>query len=436
MTSLDSTIVYIAVPAMEKYFQTGIGYVTLVVVSYLIATTSTMIPSGNLATKFGKKRLYLLGFVVFTLSSLLIAISPNIIFAILFRGTEGIGAGILGTVGIPILLSIFPNEEHGRAIGINSIAWSIGALLGPVLGGVLVTFDWRYIFLMNLPVGIVATFLGYRRIPTDRGDKSIIINFKNILGFLLFIIPLTAGISFLNLSWIIAAGILSPIFAISQRGAALVPVSLLKKKSYPFLLTATSFQALSFFAVSYAMSVYLQSGAGISPFAAGTILAANPLASIIASPLGGYLFDKTQKGTLIMASGLLIQGSSVLMLSSLLGTNSLILLFIILFISGIGGTLFWTSSTVLAMDAGGEKNRSVASGTVFTLRNIALVIGLSSFPLFVAGTSGGVSALLTYQSGINILFPVRYYLASIGLLSYVSTIFVILYHIKIKSESS
>src|SRR5579875_3232645 len=112
--------------------------------------------------------------------------------AVIFRAVEGIGGGIMGTEGIPILLSAFPASEHGKAIGINSIAWSIGALVGPVLGGLLVTFDWRYIFLINIPIGLIAIILGLSNIPADSGDTLAKINLSNVIGFLLFIVPLTA----------------------------------------------------------------------------------------------------------------------------------------------------------------------------------------------------------------------------------------------------
>jgi MFS family permease len=434
MTSLDSTIVYLAVPAMASYFHTGLGYLTLVIVAYLIATTSTMVPSGGLATRFGKKRLYLIGFATFTLSSLIIAFSPNVLTAVIFRAVEGIGGGIMGTVGIPILLSAFPNSEHGKAIGINSIAWSVGALVGPVLGGLLVTFDWRYIFLINIPIGLFAIIMGLRNIPADSGDTLAKINLSNVIGFLVFIVPLTAGISFLNYYWLAAAFLLSPIFALTQKRAPLVPSSLLKNRSYSLLLAATSLQALSFFAVSYAMSVYLQTDVKLSPFTAGLVLAANPIASLVTSPLGGYIFDRTQKGVALMLIGLLTQGSCVFALSYAIVNPSVFLIFSILFLSGVGGTLFWTASTVIAVNEGGERSRSLASGTLFMLRNMALVIGLSSFPLFAAGSAGGVSILFKLQGSLNLLHPVRNYLLTIALLSYTSTAMVMLYRFLIRRK--
>ncbi|MEM3185537.1 MAG: MFS transporter [Conexivisphaerales archaeon] len=429
MTSLDSTIVYLAVPAMQKYFTAGIAYLTLVIVAYLISTTSTMIPSGSLATKFGKKNIYIIGFIIFTLSSLLIAVSPNIISAILFRAIEGVGAGIMGTVGIPILLAVFPQNEHGRAIGINSIAWSIGALLGPVLGGILVTFDWRYIFLINVPIGVTASTLGYYVIPGDTGNLTTKVSIKNMAGFLSLIVPLTVGISFLNYYWLLASLAMAPFFVLSQRGETLIPTKLLMKRSYIVLLISTSLQALSFFAVSYALSIYLQSDIGLIPLVTGIVLAANPIASLVTSPLSGYLFDRTRRGSEIMLAGLLVQGSSILILAYMIQNISVVYIFAILFVSGIGGTLFWTSSTVLAMNAGGESNRSIASGTIFTLRNIALVIGLTSFPLFIAGSGGGIASILTFQTDANIFLAVKYYLIAIALLSYISLGFTFLYRI-------
>jgi MFS family permease len=429
MTALDSTIVYLAVPAMESYFNTGIAYLTLVIVVYLIATTSTMIPSGSLATRYGRRNLYLGGFLLFTVSSLLIAISPGIILAVIFRALEGVGAGMMGTVGIPILLEVFPPEEHGKAIGINSVAWSIGALLGPVLGGFLVTIDWRYIFLVNIPIGVAALSLGSLRIPRDKGRAETEVNTFNVAGFLLFLVPLSAGISFLNPWWVLLAGVMLPLFAYSQLRAPLVPRGLLSNRRYVYLVVSTSLQTLAFFGVIYALSVYLQNDRGMNSFEAGIVLAANPVASIIASPIGGLIYDRLGRGTTIMLIGLAIQASSVLITSIQLQAVSLPVLGLLLFLSGVGGSLFWTPSTVLAMNVGGAENRSVASGTVFTLRNIALVVGLASFPVFIESSSPSkdVSILLTLQSGLHVLQAARLYLAVVGLLSLVSIIFILLF---------
>ncbi|WP_175266772.1 MFS transporter [Acidiplasma cupricumulans] len=108
------------------------------------------------------------GFSLFTASSLFVALSPGINFMIISRFFEGIGAGIMTATDIPIILNAFPQEERGRAVGINSISWSVGTLMGPLLGGFLVLFNWRYIFLINVPVGILAIFFAFKFIKKSK----------------------------------------------------------------------------------------------------------------------------------------------------------------------------------------------------------------------------------------------------------------------------
>ena len=112
MAALDTTVVYLALPSMGKFFSTSISYLTWVVAAYLIALIATLIPIAELIKRVNKKLVYLAGFLVFAFSSLFVALSPNILVAIVFRFIEGIGAGILTTAGIPILLDAFPPQER------------------------------------------------------------------------------------------------------------------------------------------------------------------------------------------------------------------------------------------------------------------------------------------------------------------------------------
>ncbi|MDG7043754.1 MAG: MFS transporter, partial [Nitrososphaerota archaeon] len=156
MAAIDSTIIFLAIPEIGQYFGIGISYLSLIIIIYLVAATAMMIPSISLAARFGKKTLYMTGFALFTVSSLLIVFSPNVLIVVILRAIEGAAAGIMGSLGIPILMDSFESGERGRAVGINAISWSIGTLVGPILGGFLVVIDWRLIFLINVPIGVFA----------------------------------------------------------------------------------------------------------------------------------------------------------------------------------------------------------------------------------------------------------------------------------------
>jgi MFS family permease len=432
MAAVDSTVVYLAIPAMERFFEAGISYLSLVVVAYLIASTAMMIPIGGVATKYGRRRVYLLGFLLYTLSSLLIALSPSIIVVIVLRAVQGVGAGIIGTQGIPILLSAFPPEERGKAVGINSTSWAVGTLVGPVLGGVLVAYDWRYVFLINVPIGSFAMILGLSRIPKDSGKRDASVGYLNVAGFIAFLIPLVAGISFYNLPLILTGLAIFPIFILLEKKSNLVPHNLLRNNRFYPIMVASTLQALAFFGLLYALSLYLQYDLGFSPVDAALILIAYPLASIVSTPFGGYLLDRTGRGGTIMLLGLALQGISILLISMLLQEPTAVLTSLLLSVAGVGGSIYWASSTTLAVDSAGPAFRSMASSALFTVRNIMLIVGIAAFPVFVASTNAGSpdSILLLANTNLNILRATSYYLFMVASLSLLAIPFVVLYIVR------
>ncbi len=258
MAAIDSTIVYLALPAMGKTFNSGISYLTLVIVVYIVASTAMLIPGIEIIKKFGNKKFYIIGFGLFIISSLGVALSQDVFYAIIFRFAEGIGAGIMTSTDIPIILNAFPPGEKGRAIGFNSISWSVGTLLGPLLGGFLVTYDWRYIFIVNIPIGITAIILALKYIKRDRvSDEKI--NYLSSISMVVFIVPLLIGISFINVGYLIIAVALLPLFIYIQRKYPLISRTLLKNRQFVYISLTSLLESFAFFAVIYSLSLYFES---------------------------------------------------------------------------------------------------------------------------------------------------------------------------------
>ena len=419
MAAVDSTIVFLAVPAMARYFRTGVSLLTLVIVMYIVTQTAMMIPSGTIGNRLGMKRIYLLGFGIFSASSLIIALSPDISFAIFFRGVEGIGAGILGTLGFPILLRSFPFEERGKAIGINSVSWSVGALIGPLLGGFLVTYDWRYIFLINVPIGIAGLILGISRIPKDTGDRNVRLRPANFLTFLVFIIFVVMGISLLNYYYLLAGALMFVPFYIAEKRNPLIPPKLLRNRSYYPIVMASGLQGIGFFGTIYVLSVYFQSDLGVSPIIAGILVAGYPVASIIANPLGGSLLDRSGRGSSLLVIGLVLQGIGIMVAAFILPHRYI--LTVPLFVAGFGGSIYWAVSTTLGVDAAGREFRAMASGTLYTIRNLSLALGISLLPVFLdLFSSSSSSSVLILSSHVNMGTAAEYYLIFIAVASFAS----------------
>lgn len=414
MAAIDATIVFLAVPSMGVYFNTNVSYMTMFVVAYIISTTALMMPLGAIGQRYGRRRPFLLGFIVFAGSSLAIVFSPTILTAILFRAIEGAGAAMMLTLAIPLLLKAFPPEERGRAVGISSASWSIGALLGPLLGGYLVSFSWQYIFLINVPIGIAGFSMGLKRIPLESSNPLSTIKKINVLGFLIFMVPLVVGIAFLNLYVLIFSAIMFPVLLMSQRGHPLVPVELITNRKYYPILVSAALQGLSFMGVLYILSVYLQTNLGLSPMAAGLALTPFPVASIVGTPIGGHLLDRTGKGGTLLISSLMMLGLAILSIAFLL--QSVLDLIIPLIFAGFGGSIFWAVSTTLGVDVAGDHFRNMASGTLLTVRNAVLIVGIALFPLFINFFSHSFAGnILGFAHRMNIFSSVHAYLILLGM---------------------
>ncbi len=423
MAALDSTIIYLALPEIGKTFNAGISYLTLIVVSYIISSTVMLIPSIGIIRRFGNKNFYILGFIFFVTSSFIISISFNITIVVLFRFVEGIGAGMMTSSDIPIILNAFPENERGKAIGINSIAWSIGTLIGPVIGGFLVLYNWRYIFLLNVPVGTIAIILAAKIIKNDNGIKSKV-NIMPSLSTAIFIIPLIIGISFINIKYLIIAMIIFPLFFYFQYKKPLIDKKLLKNKQFLFITIASFLESFAFFSVLYALSLYFESDLRISSFNAGILLFTYPLGSIISSPLGGILYDKFKKPEIIMISGTLMEAIPIMLIAIYLRNIPELL-----FISGFGGSLFWAPSTTMIVDALGNRYRSQANNSMFILRNIGLVLSISLLPLFIVYYSKikiSIGTIFVNNVSINIASSVTDYLLFSAFVSISSIIFILL----------
>jgi len=158
MAAVDSTVVLLALYPIAENLRSDFVTMVWVIIAYLLVNTALVLSLGRLADMYGRKKMYNVGFVVFTIGSALCGLAFTGISLVGFRVIQGAGAALLTANSFAILSEAFPRNEMGKAFGVNSIVWGIGAVLGIVLGGVIITFtSWRLIFLINVPIGIFAT---------------------------------------------------------------------------------------------------------------------------------------------------------------------------------------------------------------------------------------------------------------------------------------
>ncbi|MGO8946476.1 MAG: MFS transporter [Ktedonobacterales bacterium] len=393
MVAIDSTIVILALPNMLQDLHSNLVRMTWVIIGYLLVNTVLLLTFGRMADMFGRVRLYNLGFVVFTVGSVLCGLAQSDTMLIASRFIQGAGGAMLAANGMAIITEVFPAEQRGQAMGFNAVTWGLGSMLGPVLGGIILAFSsWRWIFLVNLPIGIVATLAAYLLLhdtaPTPKGERF------DLVGALLFSVGLVALL--LGITGGIGPGWISPgiltLFAISlaclvafvirERHVAypMLDLHLFDNHQYAFSVAAAALQSLSVFAVNFLLIFYLQGVRGYSPLIAALLILPLPVVTSIVGPLSGRWADR-RGGTMPATMGLVVQCTALLLLVFLRPATPYVVLGVALALLGLGGGLFWSPNTSITMGAAPRNRLGVASATLNTMRNLGMMF---SFALALA----------------------------------------------------
>jgi EmrB/QacA subfamily drug resistance transporter len=400
MAALDSTIVILALPNMLQDLHSDLVRMTWVILGYLIVSTVLQLTFGRMADLFGRVRMYNLGFVAFTLGSVLCGLALNDSFLIGSRVLQGIGGAMLTANSMAIITEAFPANQRGQAMGINSITWGAGSVLGPVIGGfILAITTWRWIFLVNLPIGIIGTLSAYFLLhdiaPNPSGERF------DLPGAVLFCIGLVAllfGImSSIGNSWLSSAVLVPLVIAViafilfviwEQRAAhPMLDLRLFSSRRYAFSVIAATLQSLSVFAVNFLIIFYLQGVRGYSPLTAAFLILPLPILTSVIGPIGGRWADRDRFHGMVPATvGLIIQALALIIMAFLTPTTPYILLAIALGLMGLGGAFFWSPNTSTTMGAAPRNRLGVASATLNTMRNIGMVCSFA-IALAVAAAS-------------------------------------------------
>ena len=440
MAAIDSTIVILGLPDMMVKLHADLIEMIWVIMGYILVSTVFLLTFGRVADMFGRVRMYNLGFVVFTIGSALCGFSGNATQLIIFRLVQGSGAAMMVVNSVAIITEVFPPNERGKALGVNGITFAIGGVAGPILGGLILTLaDWRWIFFINVPVGIIGAIWGYRVLKEmntrKEGERF------DILGALTFsagltalLIALTLGIEYAFTSTPIL--ILFGTFVISiafflwwERRVSnpVLDLSLFNNRIYNFSVLAAMIQSLALFAVNFLIVFYLQGVLGYDPLKAALMLIPLPVMTSIMAPLGGNIADRI--GARIPATiGLLVQGAALVWLSQITPAMPYWQIAIGLGLMGLGGGLFYPPNTSAAMN-GAPKNRlGIASGTLATLRQAGMVTSFA-LSLAVAASSLPRAVMMQLFVGNNVALgsaPMKAFVTGMHNAFYVSTVLVLI----------
>jgi len=385
----------IALPSIGRQFGTNAVTLGWVATGYLLGAAVGLVPLGRLADIIGRKKIFVLGILTYSSSTILSALSPSITALIAFRVLEGIGGAMIFGTGVAILTSVFPPDQRGRALGINTAATYTGLSLGPVLGGVLTFhFGWRSIFLFNLPLCFLIIILVLRKLPGEwaeaAGEKF---DFSGALFYGLALVGVMFGLSHLpqaqGISALLAGLVLLAGFAFreSKIVSPILDTALFRmNRVFAFSNLAALINYSATFAVGFFISLYLQYLKGMNPRSAGLILISQPVVMAVCSPFAGRASDRVEP-RVVASLGMALSSGGLLLLAFLEEGSSSVFIVASLALLGLGFALFSSPNTNAVMSSVEKKSLSVAAATLGTMRLVgqmfSMGIALMLFSLFV-----------------------------------------------------
>ena len=403
LATIDGSIVNVALPTLSTALGADFATVQWVVLSYLLTITTLLAVVGRLADMYGRKRLYNSGFVVFTVGSLLCGLSPSVGWLIGFRVLQGVGAALILALGLALVTEAFPPQERGRALGIAGSIVSIGIVTGPTLGGVIIeNLSWHWIFFVNVPIGILGTYLVWRNIPVTRPLGGQAFDFGGaatlclgLLGILLglttgqqegFTSPQALGLFVFGIFFLLAL-----LYIQRRHPQPIIDPVLFRNRLFTVNLI-TGLLVFVGLGSGVLIPFYLETVLGYGVQQVGLLLAVVPIALGIVSPISGVLSDRVGSRP-ISVLGLLVTLLGYLALSTLSTETTAVGFMLRYVLVGVGIGLFQSPNNSAMMGTAPSERLGVASGLLAMTRNLGQTVGIAVlgalWTTLVFGAAGG-----------------------------------------------
>jgi len=401
MTPFDGSVVTLALPSIGQDLGGNVVTLGWVATAYVLGLTVCVIPFGRLADIRGRGQIYVLGVGLFTCASALCGFAPSLPFLIAMRVLQGISAAMMAGNSIALLTSVFPANDRGKVLGINTATVYVGLSVGPSLGGLLVQhLGWRSVFYVNVPIGIIVVLLALFKLKGDETprkaeklDPIAIVSYGAALSLIVLGLTLSEGqLSTLPIS-LLVGGVAALVFFVSyQRRAAapLVDLSLFKNSAFACTVLTSLLNYSSVFGVGFIMSLYLQLVPGFTATEAGLIMLAQPIMMALFSPLGGRLSDRVEP-RIVSSIGMTIVALSIFSLALLDANSAWWDTALRLMVLGLGYAFFSSPNTNAAMSSVGRHQYGIAAAILSTMRFTGQAISLAVSTSVLSAHLGGVA---------------------------------------------
>jgi len=389
MIMLDNTVVNVALPSIEKDLHITISQLEWIVTAYALVFAALLITGGKLADLFGRRKIFIVGLVVFSLSSLACGFAPNAGFLIGARAVQGIGAALMNPATLSIITATFPPKQRGQAIGIWAGVSALALAIGPLAGGLIVdNIGWNWIFFVNVPVGALGIVVSYFFIKESRDtshEQSV--DFPGLLtsGGALFALSYAliegnqrgwASAEILGL--LAAAVVLFAAFILLERRQRLpmLDLSLFRIGSFVGANLVAMLVSLGMFGVFFFVSLYVQNILHYSPTKAGAIFLPMTILIILIAPIAGKASDRVG-GRWLMGGGMTILSISLLLYQRIGLHSTFWTLFPAMVLGGIGMALTMSPMTSVAMASVPVDKAGVGSGVLNSFRQVGGSLGIA-----------------------------------------------------------